>query len=82
MSTQDIPFQYKKENHPKLSQIQSCLLLWDFYCKGLKNEFEIALANEPSVFEPLQFCCILHVKRGLKCRLKQTGRYALQLYFE
>ena len=30
-----------------------------FFCsKGLKNEFETALVNEPSVFEPLKFYCI------------------------
>ena len=26
--------------------------------KGLKNEFEISVVNEPSVFEPLKFYCI------------------------
>ena len=26
---------------------------------GLKNEFETAVVNEPSVFEPLEFYCIL-----------------------
>ena len=29
-----------------------------FFSKGLKNEFEIAMVNEPSVFEPLKFYCI------------------------
>ena len=28
------------------------------FCKGLKNEFEIAVVNEPSVVEPLKFYCI------------------------
>ena len=29
------------------------------YCSwGLKNEFETAVVNEPSVFEPLKFYCI------------------------
>ena len=28
-----------------------------FVSKGLKNEFEIAVVNEPSVFEPLKFYC-------------------------
>ena len=28
-----------------------------FYSKGLKNEFETAMINEPSVFEPLKFYC-------------------------
>ena len=26
-----------------------------FFCWGLKNKFEIAVVNEPSVFEPLKF---------------------------
>ena len=30
---------------------------WDF-SKGIKNEFETAVVNEPSVFEPLKFYCI------------------------
>ena len=42
-------FQYEKEKHPKLSQICS----YGFFSKGLKNEFETAMVNEPSVFEPL-----------------------------
>ena len=29
-----------------------------FFCKGLKNEFEIPVVTEPSVFEPLKFYCI------------------------
>ena len=29
-----------------------------FFSKGLKNEFETAVVNEPSVFEPLKFYCI------------------------
>ena len=28
-----------------------------FCAKGLKNEFETAVVNEPSVFEPLKFYC-------------------------
>ena len=28
-----------------------------FFCKGLKNKFETAVVNEPSVFEPLKFYC-------------------------
>ena len=46
--------QCKKE---KLSLIILSLPLWDFF-KGLKNEFETAVVDEPSVFEPLKFCCI------------------------
>ena len=33
------------------------LQLWDF-CKRHKNEFEISVVNEPSVFEPLKFHCM------------------------
>ena len=43
----------EKENLPKLSQICS----YGMFSKGLKNEFETALVNEPSVFEPLKFYC-------------------------
>ena len=46
--------QYKKENHPKLSQICNCGNCF----KGPKNEFEPAVVNEPSVFEPSKFYCI------------------------
>ena len=28
------------------------------FSKGLKNELETALVNDPSVFEPLKFYCI------------------------
>ena len=30
-----------------------------FFSKGPKKVFETAVVNEPSVFEPLKFCCIL-----------------------
>ena len=54
MSTHNMPFiNIRKENHPKLSQI--CMGL--IFSKGLKNEFETAMVNEPSVFEPLKFYC-------------------------
>ena len=29
-----------------------------FFSNGHKNEFETAVVNEPSVFEPLKFYCI------------------------
>ena len=37
-----------------------------FFSKGLKNEFEAAVVNEPSVFEPPKFYCIclyINIKR-------------------
>ena len=30
-----------------------------FFSKGLENEFETAVVNEPSLFEPLKFYCIM-----------------------
>ena len=35
------------QNYPKCAAM-------GFFSKGLKNEFEIAAVNEPSVFEPLK----------------------------
>ena len=52
-NTQYTISQHKKENHPKLSQICNNGICF----KGLKNEFETAVVNEPSVFEPLKFYC-------------------------
>ena len=49
--TQYTIFNTKKENQPKLSQICS----YGFFSMGIKNVFEIAVINEPSVFEALKF---------------------------
>ena len=46
-------FNIEKEYHPKLSQICSDRM----FSKGLKNEFESAVVNEPTVFESLKFYC-------------------------
>ena len=53
MSTHNIPFFNMKKKHPKLSQICS----YGIFSKGFKKEFERAVVNEPSVFEPLKFYC-------------------------
>ena len=55
--------------------------------KGLKNEVEIAVVNEPSVFEPLMVCCIclfsytgdnpIAIARGL---LTRTGGQSVVKY--
>ena len=67
MSTYNIPFlSIRKKitlNYPKSA---AC---WIF-SKGLKNEFQTSVVNEPSVFEPLMFYTVyllllihgLHVK--------------------
>ena len=62
MSTHNMPFiNIRKENHPKLSQICMGRVL----SKGLKNEFEIAVVNGPSVFEPLKFYCKMQFQLGI-----------------
>ena len=38
------------KNHPRLSQKCS----YGFFFKGTQNEFETAMVDEPSVFEPLK----------------------------
>ena len=53
MSTHNVPIFNIKKNS-KLSQICS----YRIFSKGLKNKFETAVVNEPSVFEPLKFYCI------------------------
>ena len=55
--TQYTIFSMKKKhplNYPKSAAV-------GFFSKGLKNEFETAVANEPSVFEPMKFYCINRV---------------------
>ena len=52
--TQYTTSQYEKANNPKLSQICN----YGIGSKGPKNEFEPAVVNESSVFEPLKFYCI------------------------
>ena len=52
--TQYTIFNIKKKitlNYPKTATM-------GFFLKRLKNEFETAVVNEPSVFEPLKFYCI------------------------
>ena len=51
--TQYTIFNIKKKitlNYPKSATMGFC-------SKGLKNEFETAMVNEPSVFDPLKFYC-------------------------
>ena len=42
-------------NYPKYNNVCS----YGIFPQGLKNKFEIAVVNEPSVFEPLKFDCSL-----------------------
>ena len=68
--TQYTFIQYEKEKHHK---IIPNLQLWDF-SKGLQNVFETAVVNEPSVFEPLKFYCII----SLPLSSKRRGTKALK----
>ena len=43
------------------------------FSKGLMNEFEIAMVNEPSVFEPLKFYCICRLISVLDRDLSSCG---------
>ena len=58
--TQHTIFKMNKKKHPELSQ--NCTS--GIFSKGLQNEFETAVVNEPSVFEPLKFCCIVIIIIG------------------
>ena len=50
------------------------LPLWDF-SKGLKGEFETAVVNEPSVFEPLKFYCMSYARGQIfRCTGAKFGR--------
>ena len=52
-NTKHTIFNIKKNitlNYPKSAAIR-------FFSKGLKSEFETAVVNEPSLFEPLKFYC-------------------------
>ena len=50
-----------------------------FFSKGLKNGFETAMVNEPSVFEPLKFYCTLIKSEGalnfVKCEQFYSGKF-------
>ena len=48
-----------------------------FYPMGLKNEFKTAMANKPSVFEPLIFYCLFFQSLTIMEELLQQ-RYASQ----
>ena len=56
MRINNIPFfNINKRKSSNLSEICN----YGICSKGPKNEFETTVVNEPSVFEPLKFYCIL-----------------------
>ena len=48
-----------------------------FVCQGLKNEFELAVVKEPSVFEPLKFHCISDRLEELERRREEKNNFTL-----
>ena len=54
-------FQYEKEKDPKLFQIRSYGILF----QGTQERVRKSRGNEPSVFEPLKFYCIMIFKRSV-----------------
>ena len=52
-------------NYPKYNNACS----YGICHQGLKNEFEIAVVNEPSVFEPLMFFCMCVIFGSTICNL-------------
>ena len=51
------------------------LQLWNFFSKGLKNDFETAVVIEPSVFEPLKIYCML-----VNCLYFMSSRVMIAYY--
>ena len=69
MFTHNIPFSIYKRKSPKIILIESAAM--GFFSKGLKNEFETVVLNEPSVF----YCTILNTPNGISaahCPAKST----------
>ena len=58
--TQYTIFNMNQKKHPNLSKICS----YGLFSKGLKKEFETAVVNELSVFEPMKFSCITVISSG------------------
>ena len=55
MSSHNIPLCNMKKKNTRSYPRPAAM---GFFSKGLKNVFERAVVNEPSVFEPLKFYCI------------------------
>ena len=84
MSTHNIPFSACKKkkkkntiNCPKSTPV-------GYFSLELKNEFETAVVNEPSVFEPLKFYCIFLFILScvfLYCFLFQRNNLSVLFFF-
>ena len=66
MSAHNIPLSIRIRKTPYIiPNLQLCV----FFFRGLKNEFETAVVNEPSVFEPPKVCCIYRFDCHLSIRI-------------
>ena len=81
MSTHNIPFSMLKK---KITLIYPKSIVMGFCSNGLKNEFETAVVNEPSVFEPLKFYCIVlgnrHADQTFRTTAEAEGEVVLLFY--
>ena len=62
MSTHNISLSIKKENHTNTKMSAAVR----YFCVGLENEFEIAVVNEPLLFEPVKFNCNSYIVNQIK----------------
>ena len=65
----------------ELSPIYLYLQLWKKFW-GLKNEFEIAVVNEPSLFEPLKFYIYIYIYIYILSNNRNLTIVNLLVFFE
>ena len=79
MRTNNIPFSKLNKTSPKIiPNLQ--LISYGIFSKGLKNEFETAVINEPLVFEPLKFYVFLSQTLDLKRTLLNHHMISIAFY--
>ena len=71
--TQYTIFNIKK----KITLNDSTSAAMGFFSKGPKNEFETAMVNKPSVFDPLKFYCIYLFSKQTKKKNKKLKAFYL-----
>ena len=77
-NTQYTIFNIKKKKTLSYPRISS----YEIFFTGLKNEFETAIVNEPSVFEPLRLGRVAQSVGHLSCKSEVLGSIpGLAAYF-
>ena len=64
MSTHNIPLIIQQRKSPLIIPNMIISAAMEFFSKGLKNEFETAMVNEPLVFKLSKFYCILMAQQS------------------